>query len=181
MKIIIIILIVLVVVFIVMNKQKKAIILPSAQTIDEALGMETTKSLIAINGLIQKKLGTQNYSVLSHSELVVLAIDWLQSDVNNGGYHQYFYNSYSDLAQEAVNGLREIGANRMAEITEKACSIFPDSNVPKDRNERQTLLEKAGEKGETILRKLDDEFFKYPDNINALLIEYIKKHKAEFK
>ncbi len=180
--IIIIIVIVLIFILILMNRQKnKNTILPSAQTVDEVLEMETTQALIALNGLIQKKLGTQDYTVLTHPELVVLAVDWLQSEVNNGGYHQYFFNSYSELAQEAIDGLREIGANQAAEITEKAYSIFPDSKVPKNRDERQILLDKAGEKGEALLNNLDNEFYKYPDNIDTLLIEYVKNHKEEFK
>jgi hypothetical protein len=37
-------------------------------------------------------------------------IDDLEAEVNNGGFHQYFYNSAGDNTAEAIRALEEIGA-----------------------------------------------------------------------
>ncbi len=179
----IVVLVVLGSIFWLMNKsdKNKGYSLPQANNIEEALEMDKTQALIAINGLLCNKMGNDlNYANLNKSELLVISVDLLQSDVNNGGFDQYFFNSFSELAYEAMDGLKEIGALNAAEIAEKAFSVFPDSNVPNDRNERQALLDNIGEKEEELLSKVDQDFYKCPDDIDALLIEYIKQHRKDF-
>jgi hypothetical protein len=185
MKVLLVTIIVLILVVLILfnkSKNKTGELVLSAKNVDEVLDLEPTGALITINQLIQKKLGTQDYSVLNKSEITVISVDWLQGDVSNGGYHQYFFNSYSELAHEAHEGLKLIGAPATAEITRQAFSIFPDSIVPKDRDERQKILETIGNDKKEFLGKLDDKFYDYPDgNIDNLLIAFIKENINDFK
>ena len=47
---------------------------------------------------------------------VVDLIDALEGEVNNGGFHQYFYNSAGDRTAETIQALEIIGAFAMADI-----------------------------------------------------------------
>ena len=102
---------------------------------------------------------------------VTTFIDELEGEVNNGGFHQYFYNSAGDNTAEAIQALEEIGAVRMADIVRRAAARFPDGMPPKERFTRQDVL--LGHFPDTrVFYDLDDEFYKYPDNLAELLQKY---------
>jgi Domain of unknown function (DUF4375) len=58
---------------------------------------------------------------------------YLEKEINNGGFNQYFYNSSGDFAHQAIISLRQINAIKTAEILQLAIDQFPNSTVPKDR------------------------------------------------
>lgn len=155
--------------------------LPTAENIDQVLEMDWSDGIIALNTLIENKLHDMPFAELSHAEQVFYSIDYLQMEINNGGYEQYFYNSSGEYAHEALAGMREVGANLMADIQAKAMSVFPNSIVPKDRAERQELLEQAGEEAEDLLDSLDSQFYEYPDPLEQMLLDYVKANVDEFR
>ena len=61
--------------------------------------------------------------------------------------------------------LRAISANHTGEIVSRARSVFPNSQPPRNRQERQQLLDRIDEEGEQLLDKLDGEFYAYEDNL----------------
>jgi hypothetical protein len=107
---------------------------------------------------------------MSPDEVVDL-IDVLEGEVNNGGFHQYFYNSAGDRTAETIQALEIIGAFKMAEIVKKAAQMFPSGMPPKDRFERQAILLKLYPKA-VAFRGLDEEFYDYPDKLADLLAKY---------
>ncbi len=107
---------------------------------------------------------------LSMDEVVDL-IDALEGEVNNGGFHQYFYNSAGDRAAEAIQALEIVGAFAMADILKRAAQKFPCGMPPKNRFERQDILLEAYPSA-AAFRELDEEFYKYPDNLAALVTKY---------
>jgi len=104
----------------------------------------------------------------------------LEREINNGGFNQYFFNSSSDFTHKTVKSLRAIGANKTADILQKAIDQFPNSNVPEDRTERQEILEQIQEMADLICEELDQKFFNYEDNLNMLNIEFVRKNKDKF-
>jgi predicted nucleic acid-binding Zn-ribbon protein len=107
---------------------------------------------------------------LSMDEVVDL-IDALEGEVNNGGFHQYFYNSAGDRTAEAIQALEIVGAFAMADIVKKAAQKFPFGMPPKGRFERQDVLLEAYPNA-AAFRALDEEFYRYPDNLAALIATY---------
>ena len=59
----------------------------------------------------------------------------------------------------------------------RAISLFPNSVVPKDREERENLLDDVNEE---ILQELDNSFYQYEDNLLELNYRYVMEHKSEF-
>ena len=117
---------------------------------------------------------------LSAAQRVFYLNQNLEREVNNGGFEQFFINSSGDRALETVDSLREIGAHKTAQILQRAAGIFPNSYVPKDRGERIELITESFSGG-GVWDKLDDEFLRYEDDLNELNMEFIRKHRDQFK
>jgi hypothetical protein len=77
---------------------------------------------------------------LSEVDRVLMSIWMLEADVNNGGFHQYYFNSAGDTAYYAPTAMRAIGARAMADIVERANARFGPDGPPKGRNVRQEAL-----------------------------------------
>jgi len=118
---------------------------------------------------------------LNESQKVLLIVENLEREINNGGFNQYYFNSSGNYANETIDALNKIGANKTAEIVEKANSEFKNGTVPKDRVERQNELELIEEKAEENWNKCDYEFYEYQDNLTELLIAFVYKNKADFE
>ena len=104
----------------------------------------------------------------------------LEREVNNGGFNQFFINSSGNFAHETIDSLRIIGANKTAKIVQKANDQFPNKKVPKDRTERQEVLEQIEDFANDIWEELDQKFFEYEDDLNSLNMDYIKMNKSKF-
>lgn len=52
----------------------------------------------------------------------LFSIHWQHLEIYNGGFWQYFFNSTSESAPEAIAGWRAIGLPEVAEVTVAACS-----------------------------------------------------------
>jgi hypothetical protein len=67
------------------------------------------------------------------------ACHWCQSEVLNGGFYQFFYNTTGILAPEAVEGFYAVGAPELAEIVAEAMANL-GRDFPRDRNVRLSVL-----------------------------------------
>jgi len=99
-------------------------------------------------------------------------------EVHNGGFEQLFFNSLGDYCFEILEGLHKIGAQVSAQLLEQAMAWFPGSKPSSDRGERWQQLEsfKEDENYEAQQGELDDEFYKYEDNLAELLHKYVREN-----
>ena len=104
----------------------------------------------------------------------------LEREINNGGFNQFYINSSGDFAHETVESLKAIGADKTAEILKNANGQFPNQTVPKDRAERQEIVEQIEEEANIVWEELDQQFFAYEDDLNTLNLDYIRKNKSFF-
>ena len=104
----------------------------------------------------------------------------LEREINNGGFSQYFSNTSGDNAHETVLSLKAIGADKTADILQKAIDQFPNKTVPKDRDKRTEIVEEIEETADEVWSDLDQKFYEYEDDLNTLNIEYVRKHKEFF-
>lgn len=105
---------------------------------------------------------------------------YLEKEVNNGGFNQYFYNSSGSFANQTIISLREINAIKTANILQSAIDQFPNSTVPEDRSERQEILKKIEDKAGEVWEELDQRFLEYQDNLYDLNIAFIKQNLSSF-
>ncbi|NCU26064.1 DUF4375 domain-containing protein [Candidatus Nomurabacteria bacterium] len=137
--------------------------------------------LIAMKSWLFRKCDEgENIGKLSHAERIFYLNDELESEVNNGGFSQFFYNSSGDHANETTGSLIAIGADQTAGIFRKALTAF-ECVLPEDRDERIELLDRIStDRVEKILSECDDEFFKYPDDLAELNHKFILINMEEF-
>jgi hypothetical protein len=86
---------------------------------------------------------------------LMFAAHFCQSEVCNGGFNQFFWNSTGVLAPEATEGFREIGQPQIAALLETAMDLV-GSPYPRDREERKERLSHVAE---GALDALDERFF----------------------
>jgi hypothetical protein len=80
------------------------------------------------------------------------------SEVQNGGFSQLFFNSSGDMVHEAIAGFRLLGAHDHAMVFVKACAVFPDGCVPKDRVARWAALDRGHARDvETFKEQISEE------------------------
>jgi hypothetical protein len=62
----------------------------------------------------------------------------------------------------------------------RANDQFPLKAVPKDRSERQKILEQIQETSDEAWKELDQRFLAYEEDLNAFSLEFIRKNKDFF-
>ena len=117
---------------------------------------------------------------LTESQKTFYFNQYLEKEINNGGFNQYFYNSSGDFSHQTLISLRQINATKTANILQLAIDQFPNSAVPKDRSERQKILGKIEEKAEEAWEQLDKKFLEYEDNLYDLNIDFINQNRSSF-
>jgi hypothetical protein len=95
----------------------------------------------------------------------LFAAYWCQSEVRNGGFHQFFWNSAGILAPESIVAFRAIKMPNAAHLIEKAMMFFGPI-YPRDRNKRIEMLNtytKQNPKDQEPFDEFDDEFLRLLD------------------
>ncbi len=115
---------------------------------------------------------------LSYAEKVIYLVGDVETEVNNGGFSQYLYNSSGKYAKEAVEALKTIGANHTAALLEDAIEIYKNGPTNDGRNNPEVDLT---DEQEEKLNELDNRFYEYKDDLYALQLKFIKKNINEFR
>jgi hypothetical protein len=115
---------------------------------------------------------------LAHADRVFVAIWDLEAQVNDGGFHQWLFNSTGDRAVETVAALREVGASDAAALCERVFALLPAGRPSPDHGARQQQLEDAGDDFEDACSELDDELSDLEDDLRDRLYSYLRAHPA---
>ena len=124
---------------------------------------------------VSDKYESLGYGYLTEKEKLIYCIWWFEGEVNNGGFHQFFWNSAGDNTKDTVKFLSAIDATHTAELIRKASQIAFDGIAPADRDKRQELLEIDEEMKMEKLYILDIDFYNYQDDIARLVNRYLDK------
>ncbi len=133
----------------------------------------------AVMNLINKttdKYFDKGFAYLSEHEKVLFCVWMLETEVNNGGFNQFYWNSAGDFSIETVESLNKIGAVETSSIVQAANDNFGEAGPPKERINRQEVLEELEDKGALKLDSLDEEFYSYPDDLTELMYQYASAH-----
>lgn len=124
---------------------------------------------------VSEKFDSAGFEALSDKEKAIYTIWWLEAEVNNGGFHQYFWNSAGDYAEIALVSLKNIGATKTASLLEKAIDTAFNGELPKSRAERQNQLEIDEDVKMEKLNELDFIFYQYSENFYEMIDTYVAK------
>jgi hypothetical protein len=126
------------------------------------------------------RFGKEDFAAQSFPQKVFSSIWALESEVDNGGFSQYFLNSSSETAYFVVEALRSIGGEQTAHICERAIAIAFPYGLPSDAGQIASAAAEFSEELLATLHPLDQEFYRDPDNLTELLFAYVAKHPEEF-
>jgi len=150
--------------------------------IDQILQLKKpTAMIIELSYGIADKIHKTGYDSLSIPEQVLHHVYWLESEVNNGGFHQYFYNSSGDYALDTPGALDQIGAHHTAKLLRRAIELFPGGPPPRDLQQRREQLDSLSEAARAKLEKLDSEFYEYHDPLEELQVKYMLAHQEQIQ
>ncbi len=137
--------------------------------------------LIAMEGWLCRKCNYgDEIEKLSSAERIFFINTLLESEVNNGGFSQFFYNSSGNFANEVISSLLAIGAVKTAEIYKEAFAHLGE-DFPSDSEERENFLDKiVTDDIEAKWNKCDGDFYEYPDPLEDLNYQFIMQHKNQF-
>jgi hypothetical protein len=142
--------------------------------------MDKNKLLIKLSESDRTNFGRVEFDKQSDEQKVFSAIWSLESEVNNGGFQQYFFNTDGDIINYAPVALRRIGAIKCASIVEEALSKVSKTPLPTNEDGRQKLVESLDAASIKQLDDLDTQFFSYPDDLTELLFEFVRSQPLVF-
>ena len=138
------------------------------------------KAIMAIDNLLTPIF----YSApekLSEEEQTIVFIEALEREINNGGFSQFFFNSSGNDVAETVEALKKVGSSKFLSLLEAAIAQFPNSYVPENQTEREQILVNIEDDAELIWEKLEGEFYRYEEDIHALMLTYISSNIRMFR
>jgi len=142
--------------------------------------MDKNGILINLSESEKTDFGKKAFALQSVPQKVFSAIWAVESEVNNGGFSQYFYNGSAESASFVVEALETIGAPKTADICKRAIAAAFPTGLPQDW---KNIRPAAADFSDDVLEKLeplDQEFFGYPHDLTGLLFAYVSGHQEEF-
>lgn len=119
---------------------------------------------------------------LTPGQIAVFATWWVEAEVWNGGWPQFFGNSTGMVAPEAVEGYRRFKMNGVARVVQSAIQFCEFSPYPRDRDERERRVPDydANKDEWERLYEAFDEAMGGPFSPEDGAGPYIRAHPAEF-
>ena len=143
---------------------------------------EMNRRLIKLSESPTTRFWRIDYDKLSTPEQVFLLIWELESEVNNGGFHQYFYNSSGALAPNVVSALKILGAEATADIAQQAFNAVANAITSWSSDaDRQASINRLSSGVRQTLENLDQEYYKCPEDLTPLLYKYVAEHRIEVR
>jgi capsid portal protein len=99
--------------------------------------------------------------------------------VFNGGFHQYFFNSFGQFAYLTIDNLRLIKAFKAADLLERATNLVNAEQISLNEFRRKVFdrdFPKIVDFDDELfdaLSALDDEYYALDENLEQLLVDYL--------
>lgn len=142
--------------------------------------MDKNAFLIGLSESPRTSFGKVDFGEQSFPQKVFSAIWLLESEVNNGGFSQYFQNDSAETAAVIVEALTAIQAPQTADIFRRALAAAFPGGLPTDPTQITADAAEFSPEQEEQLNELDQEFYTYPHNLTHLLYAFVAQHPEEF-
>lgn len=108
----------------------------------------------------------------------LIALGAIRGEVNNGGFHQFLFNSSGHLAPDAALAAHEVGERDLERIIKSAMSRVGEP-YPMDRDERQAILERVSD---DEFDALDREYYALEEStdLDAVMDAFVWQHADDF-
>jgi hypothetical protein len=116
---------------------------------------------------------------LTPGQRAVYALKWLEAEVCNGGFAQYFTNSTGFLWPESLDGADLLGLPELSEVLRGAAAPL-GMPYPRDRDLRETIFDLLPETYDEYWDPFDAAFYDLMGPMTASMLSYIERHPEEF-
>ncbi|HEY5701075.1 MAG TPA: DMP19 family protein, partial [Gammaproteobacteria bacterium] len=103
----------------------------------------------------------------------IYTVGLLDSDVNNGGFSQYFWNTDGQFAVETLEVLKRIGAKETASLLRRAMKLY-GAPPTGDVEEWYDRLEKVESEHADALEDLDEHFYEVLDDLPVMVMSHLQ-------
>ncbi|PXV63818.1 uncharacterized protein DUF4375 [Dysgonomonas alginatilytica] len=119
---------------------------------------------------------------LSKGQQAIYSIWWVEAEVNNGGFNQFYFNSSGKFAEMAIDGFKVIGANKFADLMIEANKIYNENKEILEGFDDGTVESFSKSYEDNPLDNMDQKFYEIynEENLSELRITYIRKNYTEF-
>jgi hypothetical protein len=125
-----------------------------------------------MNGLLDRIYGEG--PPLSPDEKVIYCAYYLDAEVRNGGFDQFFFNSQGNLAAETLDALLAIGAPQTAALLRRACDAFKPDEPSPDRDVRWRQMDRIHPEVREVWHTLDEIYYASKEYVLELVDRYIE-------
>lgn len=107
---------------------------------------------------------------------------WVEAEVNNGGFNQYFWNSSGELARDAADGFKLLELAELAGLMERAIAVRDrDAERMKAFKNRGTIEDFSKSYEGNPLSALDKEFYALQNDLSKVRIRFIRSQSQQFQ
>jgi hypothetical protein len=154
----------------------------SGESTEELIRMGSDYRIDSLVMAFEEALGRKAYrlgdAALSWPERVVLAVEALEREVNNGGYAQFFINSSKEYASMIVEALHAIDCRDTAEVTEVAIDSLRTRGETSEAAIDEAMNSADGNTSDQ-LSTCDDRYYEVGEDIAGKLFAFIMRNKRE--
>ena len=142
----------------------------SGQSVDQLIALAADHRIdsivLAFESALMQRADPADLSAFNEAELTILAVESMEREVNNGGYHQFFLNT-PEYAPHLVAALQRIGCPKTAAISAKAIAL-------KDQDAQ-------GKLSETLHEQCDSAYYENDEAIADQLFAYIRATRRSIR
>ena len=155
-------------------------------TLEELKAIPDNLILFAIEDFVIEKIASEDlaevydkFKTLPVAHQFIFAVRTFISEVNNGGFDQFFFNSSSFFVKEAHAGLGRMEAIDVMAILNKAMTlVYKDLNLLTKMKAGDLRVSITDPTIKAALTKLESEL--KTDHIDGMMIAYVQQHLSEF-
>ena len=156
-------------------------------TVGEIVELESQYRIDSLVCAMEARIMNKVYNDMepTDEEVVVLAIEAMEREVNNGGFAQFFSNDSWSYIPCLVECLVDIGAIKTKAIAEEAVSVLGISPMSEstDPDEYYEKLQEIVEDEEVAekLEQFDSAYYETGEDIAGLLFSFVKANIGKFE
>ena len=157
----------------------------SGQGVDELIAAASDHRVdsivLAFEQAVQQTTDRDHLGSLTDAEVTILAVESLEREVNNGGYHQFFLNA-PEYARFIVDSLRRIDCPRTAVISSQAISLIGlHPPFTTEHVEAALVNDPDGKLIELLSAECDGAYFDSGEPIADQLFAYIRANRGAIR
>lgn len=156
----------------------------SGQSTDELIALQgeyrTDSLVLAFEQALEQKSARVGSDSLTDEERVVLAVEALEREVNNGGYEQFLTNPSNVFVPIVVDALSRIGCPETVVLTQDAIRALGIKDLVTVEAIEGAMDEESEERDEK-LNECDAKYYQVAGDLSVPLLNFIKSNTDKIK